>query len=176
MGQPWPGARLADQEESGTNAFGSVREMFIMKNRQRRLKVMLSIGGGSAAASFGPASATDERRRLFASSAVKLVTNWGFDGIDIDWEWPANTTQFANYVELLKATRAAFDQYIQENGLDYRFKLGTAASADPKVYEKMDVAAVNDHVDVWWVPIFPLLCSTPDSTCAFSLVAQSLAD
>ena len=60
VGQPWPGARLADQEESGTNAFGSVREMFIMKNRQRRLKVMLSIGGGSAAASFGPASATDE--------------------------------------------------------------------------------------------------------------------
>ena len=154
--EPWPGAQLSAEEQAVANssdpsadAFGSVRELYIFKKRQRTLKVLLSVGGGSTAFWFGRAVASADSRAMFVASAVRLITDWGFDGIDIDWEWPANATQIAGYAELLGATRAALDKYAKKNGLQYRFKIGVVASADSRVYELMDVAAVNEHVDFW---------------------------
>lgn len=168
--EPWPGAQdlsAGEQAQANvtnipdrTDAFGSVRELYIYKRRNRHLKVLLSIGGGSAAASFaraavGPSEkATAASRQMFVDSAVRLVADWGFDGVDIDWEWPANATQIAGYVDLLAATRAALDKHAEDNGLDYHFQIGVVASADSRVYEQLDVAAVNEHVDFWWVYLF----------------------
>lgn len=95
------------------------------------------------------AAATDAARYKFATSAVKLVTDWGFDGIDIDWEYPANDVEKDNFVKLVQACRQAFDRYALLHGVQYRFTISVASPASPQNYEKLDLFAMNKYVDSW---------------------------
>ncbi len=158
----------AAQEQEGTNAFGYVRQLFLLKSRQRNLKVLLSIGGGSDAAAFSAAASTAGGRAAFAGSALGLVTDWGLDGIDIDWEYPANATDVANYVALLAATRAAFDNYSFTYSLGYRFTISIAISASSSRYKVLDIASMNQYIDLWCV--LSSFFFFPSSFCFRSLV------
>ncbi|POS83804.1 hypothetical protein EPUL_005671 [Erysiphe pulchra] len=51
-------------------------------------KVLIAIGGWGDTAGFGKAAATDESRKLFAANVALLCDQQGFDGVDIDWEYP----------------------------------------------------------------------------------------
>lgn len=61
-----------------------------MKKKHLSLKVLLSIGAYTWSASFPSATATAEGRKRFAQSAVRTMGDWGFDGIDVNWEYPEN--------------------------------------------------------------------------------------
>ncbi|POS84888.1 hypothetical protein EPUL_003825 [Erysiphe pulchra] len=51
-------------------------------------KVLISIGGWGDTHGFGEGAATDESRKLFAANVALLCDQYGFDGVDIDWEYP----------------------------------------------------------------------------------------
>jgi len=53
------------------------------------LKVVLSVGGWGAGG-FSPAVATADGRELLAQTLVDISNDFGFDGIDLDWEYPCN--------------------------------------------------------------------------------------
>lgn len=52
-------------------------------------KVLASIGGFDGSMNFSDAASTAEKRARFASSSKQLINKYEFDGIDIDWEYPA---------------------------------------------------------------------------------------
>lgn len=140
-----------DVPESGKNAYGCIKRLFILKKRNRNLKTLLSIGGWSASndGKFSAATATKEGRKAFAKSAVKLATDWGMDGLDIDWESPSNPEQAEHLVLLLRECRSALDAYAAEQGQSYHYLLTAATPAGPQNYRKMNLTGMDTYLDIW---------------------------
>lgn len=138
--------------ESGNNAYGCVKQLYLLKKSNRALKVILAIGGWTWSSKFSPVAADPTMRQNFASSAVKLVTDWGFDGVDIDWEfnaYAATSDDTKNFVLLLQAVRNAFSAWSAANAPGYNFVITVASPAGPAVYGLLDLAGMDPYVDSW---------------------------
>ncbi|KAH7201821.1 glycoside hydrolase [Fusarium oxysporum] len=139
-------------EEHKRNAYGCVKQLFLLKKSNRHLKTLLSIGGwGAGSANFSSAASTPDRRVRFASTSVSLMWNWGFDGIDIDWEFPYNEIDAANLVLLLEAIRNELDLYARTYTSGHHFLLSIAAPAAPEHYKKLhlnDIGRIVDQINL----------------------------
>ena len=111
---------------------------------------MLSIGGWTWSTNFPAAAASDATRQTFAKTAVEFVRDWGFDGVDIDWEYPKDDTEATNMILLFKAIRAELDALGQSSG-GYHFQLSMAAPAGSEHFSPLhmkDLGQVLDHVNL----------------------------
>ncbi|CAK7210454.1 Chitinase 4 [Sporothrix bragantina] len=133
--------------EPGNNLYGCMKQLNLLKLQNRNLKVLLSIGGYTNSSNFVAPAARPEDRVRFAETAVKHVKNLGFDGIDIDWEYPQNAAEAANYVALLAEVRKALDVYGQQ--VQYHFELTVACPAGPDNFQKLDIPGMDRYLDFW---------------------------
>ncbi|KAM6505329.1 Chitinase 4 [Fusarium solani] len=137
--------------EGNDNAYGCIKQLYLLKKANRKLKVMLSIGGWTWSTNFAAVAGSTTTRATFAKSAVTLMKDWGFDGVDIDWEYPANEDDATNMVLLLKAVRDELDSYAAEFASGHRFQLSIAAPAGFEHYSKLhlaDLAQILDYINL----------------------------
>lgn len=134
----------------GTNVYGCVKQLFLLKKRNRQLKVLLSVGGWTYSANFAGMAAREEGRRKFAQSAVQLVEDLGLDGVDVDWEYPKNAGEAEDFVKLLRETRVALDQAARKRSKKKtRFLLTVACPAGPANFEKLKIHEMDGYLDFW---------------------------
>ncbi|OAQ59046.1 chitinase 1 precursor [Pochonia chlamydosporia 170] len=131
----------------GNNAYGCVKQLFSLKKANRKLKVILSIGGWTLSTNFPAAASTETTRATFAKSAVDMMKDWGFDGIDVDWEYPRDETQAQNMVLLLQQIRNTLDDYAKKFAPSHHFQLSIAAPAGREHYSKLKMAELGRILD-----------------------------
>ena len=68
-----------------------LRQMVDLKAQNPKLKVMLSVGGWGSGR-FSEMAASDATRLSFAKDCRRVVDEFGLDGIDIDWEYPTQSS------------------------------------------------------------------------------------
>lgn len=99
-------------ENWGKNAFGR----FVgLKKRNPQLKTLIAIGGwNEGSLKYSNMVASKENRKIFIDSVIDLLTKHGFDGLDLDWEYPANRggrpQDKQNYAQLLREMRPEFSK------------------------------------------------------------------
>lgn len=87
-------------------------------------KALVCVGGASTEPYFLEAT-TAANLGNFVTNIVKFMSNNGYDGVDLDWE-PFNSTDTAQYTNLVNGLRAAF------NGFAAHKLLTVAAPAYPE--------------------------------------------
>lgn len=83
---------------------------------------------------------------------MELVKNLGFDGIDIDWEYPKSAEEGHHFALLLAATRRALDEYSQTlpgEARGYHFELTVACPAGAQNYKHLPLREMDAYLDFW---------------------------
>ena len=90
-----------------------------LKLKYPNVKILISVGGWSLSWTLSKIAGNATLRSTFIKSSVDFVINNGFDGLDIDWEYPGVQGIGYNYVDpindginfiaLLKGLREEFD-------------------------------------------------------------------
>lgn len=102
------------------------------------VKIITAIGGWGNSDGFPHMAADKVRRANFVNNVVRFCKDNGYDGIDLDWEYPkANDRE--NFVALVKELREAFDQ----NGIE----IISAALPSSDWNNGYDIASLKDHMD-----------------------------
>ena len=133
---------------------GIAREL---KAAYPHLKLLISVGGW-AAEGFSDAALTPESREQFADSAIQFMLTYGFDGVDLDWEYPcsdiggikARPEDRENFTLLLALLRRKLDAQSLSNGhdsADSRYLLTIATGAAPDHLVGVDIAGIAPLLD-----------------------------
>ncbi|MDF2987315.1 MAG: glycoside hydrolase family 18 [Eubacterium sp.] len=125
-----------------------------LKRKNPKLKTLISVGGWTWSGKFSDAALTEKSRSGFADSCVAFILKYGFDGIDLDWEYPVGKglstnkerpEDKQNFTLLLKAIRDRLNQQSRVDGKEY---LLTIAGGPGQWYvDNTQLDILHHHID-----------------------------
>ncbi|RSH88865.1 Endochitinase 1 [Saitozyma podzolica] len=135
--------------EPGTNLYGCLKAIYLLKKQNRNLKVLLSIGGWTYSPNFANI-AQPGWRAAFVSSAIKLVEDVGLDGLDIDYEYPKSPSDAQGYVSLLHELRAGLEHLAASKRRPRgQYQLTVAAPCGWDNMQVLRIREMDEVLDFW---------------------------
>ncbi|KJD31181.1 chitinase [Tamlana nanhaiensis] len=124
-----------------------------LKKQNPDLKVMFSIGGWVWSDQFSTIAAYNDSRVKFAKSAVALMQYHGFDGIDVDWEFPGQRGEdniFSpkdkeNFTLLLAELRKQLE--LESAKTNTHYLLTIATGANQAYIDNTDLGTAHQYLD-----------------------------
>ncbi|AWP10329.1 putative acidic mammalian chitinase-like [Scophthalmus maximus] len=117
-----------------------------LKDRNPDLKTLLAVGGQTFCKSqFRSMASTKAKRDRFIKSSIQLLRNYGFDGINLDWQFPTNSRR--KFTWLCKELLRAFSKEAEETGSP-RLLVTSAVSASKGIIdESYEMAKIANYLD-----------------------------
>ncbi|XP_059178259.1 uncharacterized protein LOC131957453 [Physella acuta] len=130
---------------------GDVQGTFVRFNKlktiERNLKTLLSVGGSYQTEMFVQVTSSPTKRKEFAANTAHYVRHWGFDGLDIDWEFPQESHK-ADLTSLLKDLRTAFREEVTISGKKELLLSIAAPASDERINSGFQVKEISQYVDM----------------------------
>lgn len=134
-----------------------------LKQTNPNLKTIISVGGWSWSGKFSDVALTDASRTVFADSCVAFIKQYGFDGIDLDWEYPVSgglstnsrrPEDKQNFTLLLQKIREKLDA---QGALDQKHYLLTIAGGTDNSYvNNVEMAKLSQYLDYAMIMTYDL--------------------
>lgn len=149
LGDEYADAQFAyfdDASDPRRDAFGdplagNLAALLRLKERHPHLQTLLSVGGWTWSTGFSDAALTAASRERFVRSCVQMMLRYGFDGLDIDWEFPV--TQGEGYFQGRAADKQNFTLLLAE----FRRQLDAQSAGDGRQY--LLTIAAPQVADFW---------------------------
>ncbi len=125
-----------------------------LKQTNPNLKTLISVGGWNWSGKFSDAALTEETRTAFADSCVDFIKKHGFDGVDLDWEYPVSGGLATNarrgedkhnFTLLLKKIREKLDA--QGAADNKHYLLTIAGGADASYINNVEISKLAQYLD-----------------------------
>ena len=133
---------------------GNFNQLLKLKAKYPHLKTLISVGGWTWSGQFSGIASDPTKRATFVKSCADFMEQYGFDGIDIDWEYPVSggpTTGIAadkaNYTTLMKEFRAELDRREAQDRREYLLTI--AAPAGPSTLQNLEIGKLAATLD--WI-------------------------
>lgn len=110
--------------------------------------VIVDVGGATSYGAFAAMVADPTGRAAFIQNLTQFVLDQGYDGANIDWEFPQTPDDRQNLSALMAELRTAFD------ATDRDLQLSMAVSSNEKRGQWVDVEAITPEVDYYLVMTF----------------------
>ena len=144
---------------------GVLGAMVLLRQKYPNMKIGISVGGWTRSGDFPKLAASDKTRKNFANNVAKFVHCYGYDFVDIDWEYPTadrdpdpegngvaidkgckgSAADTKNFTLLLQEIRNSLDSYGKTDGKHY--ELSVAMSASPTMMSAIEYDKVLKIVD-----------------------------
>jgi len=143
-----------------------------MKEKNPGIQALISVGGwnfndckvnayGQGAPTceiFSEIAASEAKTRLFAKNVIDFCRKWGFDGFDLDWEYPVvaghndkddlqreTTEDYANYISMLRIMKEEFMSENPTKPLLLTAAVGVGKATADTAY---DIPEMSKHLDL----------------------------
>lgn len=140
---------------------GCLGELFYLRHTKlwpdsltRDFKVIMCVGGWSNREEFPKMVRDPARVTVFVDSCVDTMFKYGFDGIDLDWEFPEDDGYEPQmYLELAKRLRAKMDELeariFGSTQNHPKFQLSVATPAFSEKLRILPIKEMDEFVDIW---------------------------
>ncbi len=125
-----------------------------LKEQHPHLKTLISVGGWTWSGRFSNVALTDASRTAFANSCVDFILEHGFDGVDLDWEYPVSgglssnarrPQDKQNFTLLLKKIREKLDAQSARDGETYLLTI--AGGAHTGYVNNTELGILHQYLD-----------------------------
>ncbi|MBN1268085.1 MAG: glycoside hydrolase family 18 protein [Kiritimatiellae bacterium] len=164
----WADVEVEYPGDTNGQAFkGNFNQLVKLKERFPHIKTLISAGGWTESDDFSDICASGNARTAFVNSCAAFITNYVFDGIDFDWEYPVEGGEDGlthrpddddNYLLLVQEMRARLDVLESSNGRAY-FLTIAAPVGTSSLTNRFRLGDMSASLD--WINVMTYDCTGP---------------
>lgn len=156
-----PGSEQKLEKQKQTLPNGCLGELFYLRHADLypsrntgAFKVIMCVGGWSNRNEFPKMVRDPKRIDKFVDSCIETMFKYGFDGIDLDWEFPEDDGfEPQVYLQLTKRLKEKMteleDAIFGANTSHPRFQLSMATPAFSEKLEILPIREMDKYIDIW---------------------------
>ena len=145
---PWTYEIKIDDQILDLN-LGNINKFVGLRGTNPNVKLLVALGGwnDSRTSKYSVLLADPTKRAAFVKHAVEFLNQYGFDGLDLDYEYPGYdgvTTDKAGFTALVQELKQAFEQ--EGKGWELTAAVSVSKSVIDNGYDVPELAASLDAI------------------------------